>query len=229
VHGCTLNRKQNNTKGRVPLSGLALAPRPLSFCLLARTVTAARRHTTRKTGTFMNLRLGQKANSVALAGALCALLSSGAAHAQGTVSVTPTVTNNGTLFLYSYSVTNATSNELAIVSFASLVGSDVTNTAAPTGFFTSYDSGNGLISFAPDQSGTGTFAPNSTVSGFTFNSPFAATPVQFSALDTSGNTITGTTLAPAPEPGALVTLTAGAFVLGLCAVRARRRASVSAS
>lgn len=229
MHGCTFNRKHNDIKGRTSFSGLPGVFGALSFCLLALTVAADCRRTLRNTGMIMTLRPGQTAKSVALAGALCALLSSGAARAQGTVSVTPTVTGGGALFHYSYTVTNATAEELAIVSFPTLGNAAVTNTAAPAGFFTSYDSGNGFISFAPDQSGTGMFAAGSTVGAFTFDSPFGAVPTQFSALDVSGNEITGTTLAPAPEPSALATLTAGGLALGLCAVRARRRASVSAS
>lgn len=174
------------------------------------------------------MRVLSRTAHAATAGALCVLLFSGTARAQGTVSITPTVTGGGSaLFHYSYTVTNNTSTELAIVSFQSLFGSAVTNTAAPAGFFTSYDSGNGFISFAPDQSGTGSFAPNSTVGAFTFDSPFAATAVPFSAMDIGGTEITGTTLAPAPEPGVLAPLAIGALGLGLLGVRARRRASAS--
>lgn len=125
------------------------------------------------------------------------------------VSVTPTITFSMTtgLFTYSYSVTNGSTNTLAIISFGAQPTGTITvqNLSAPTGFLATYDSGNGFISFLEDNNpGTPqTFAPGSTIAPFVFNSPFAPGNTTFQALDVNGNTFTGITQAPIPEPGTL--------------------------
>lgn len=155
---------------------------------------------------------------------LCGLLA-GSVHAQQ-VTVTPTVTSNGALFDYSYSVFNGAPSEIGVISFQTLDNVQaVTSPAAPPGFLTSFDDGNGFISFGqdtdPDTSQS--FAPDSTVAPFTFTSRFAPGQVAFEAFDVDGNRYVGTTLAPAaaPEPNALLVF--GTGVLGLSLIAARRR------
>jgi uncharacterized protein (DUF2141 family) len=189
----------------------------------------------------MNLRPGQKAKSVALAGALCALLSSAAAHAQTTgtltvISPTPTVSADQSLFNYFY-IVNYTSpdagvTDLADVEFQVAPNTQITNLGASTGFFTAYDPGNGFVTFLEDSNPATPQTFSNTSATFSFSSPLGPTVVPYDGMD-GVTTYNGTLLAPglaaAPEPSALVSLTAGAFVLGLCAVRARRRAPLSAS
>lgn len=142
-----------------------------------------------------------------LAGVLCALAAPGTVRAQ--VSVTPTVTGNFPLFTYSYSVVNLTPLDLAIISVDMLANPlAVQNPVAPPGFLISFDPGFGTLFFLEDADPLTlpTFAPGSTVSGFTFQSPFGPTAGSFNALDINGNSFTGQTLAAAtvPEPGTLL-------------------------
>ncbi len=241
MHGCTFNRKQNDIKGHALFFGLPGVFGALSFCLLALTVAADCRRTLRNTGIIMTLRPGQTAKSVALAGAVCALFSPGAVHAQtGTLTVfspAPTVSAGTSLFNYFY-VVNYTSpdaglTDLAYVEFQAAPNAQLTNLAASPGFFTTYDPGNGFVTFLEDNDPATpqTFAANSPVS-FSFSSPFGPTAVPYDGTDGVTN-YNGTLLAPglaaAPEPGTWATLAAGVFGLGLLGIRARRRASVSAS
>ncbi len=161
----------------------------------------------------------------------------GSASASLAVLVTPTVTLNLGIYTYSYSVFNGGSNDLAIVSFAATPAAPFTvqNLTAPTGFISTFDSGNGLISFLEDNSSATpqTFAPSSTVSPFTFTSTFAPRSTVFEALDILGNTFTGSTLAPSarsvPE--------SGPGIFGLCVLMAlpgfsqllRRRSSLQSA
>ncbi len=164
---------------------------------------------------------------LAAAGALGALLLAGTARAQ--VLVTPTITSTGSLFNYSYSVTNLTATDLVVVNLNGLpqVSGAITNLTAPTGFqFQPYDSGVGIASFLADSA---TFAPGSVIGGFSFTSAFAPSTVTFDTLDLDGNATTGTTLAPVasaapvPEAGTLVSLGAGLLLLtAFTAVRRRR-------
>ncbi len=186
-------------------------------------------------------RPGQKAKSVALAGALCALFSAIPAHAQGTgalfvLSPAPTVSTDGTLFNYFY-VVNYTSpdngmTDLADVEFQVAPNAQLTNLAASTGFFTAYDSGNGFVTFLEDNNPATPQTFSNTSATFSFSSPLGPTVVPYDGMD-GVTTYNGTLLAPglaaAPEPGTLVSLAAGVLGLGLLAVRARRRAAVSAS
>ncbi len=173
------------------------------------------------------------AGPLALAGALGALFSAGAARAQ--VSILSNVqTTNGTLFNYSYSVTNAslTGQDFPVITFAapSLAGG-LTNLSAPTGFQISFDPGvpgGGLVSFLEDSQ-----MFSSTPAVFSFTSAFAPTLTPFQAVgfDAAGNSITssGTVSAPAPVPEAstLVSLAAGVLLLTFCAVRRRRAVCIS--
>lgn len=183
-------------------------------------------------------RPSQPAKTMALAGAICALFSPGVVHAQaaGTLTVfspAPTVSADQPLFNYFYVVNymspDAGMTDLAFVEFQVAPNAQLTNLAASPGFFTAYDPGNGFVTFLEDNNSAmpQTFAANSPVS-FSFSSPFGPTTVPYDGTD-GVTTFNGTLLAPVPEPASLVSLAAGAFGLGLLAVRARRRASVSAS
>jgi hypothetical protein len=150
------------------------------------------------------------------------------------VAVQPTITFNTTtgLFTYSYSVANNTSNTLAIISFGTSPAGPTTvqNLTSPMGFSASYDTGNGFVSFFEDSSsGTPqTFAPGSTTSAFVFTSAFAPGTTTFQALDITGNTFTGVTQAPIPEPG-VVSLLALAVPAGAFLVYRRRKAERAAA
>ncbi len=158
-------------------------------------------------------------------GALGALLLAGTARAQ--VLVTPTVTTNGSLFNYSYSVTNLTATDLLVVNLNGLpqVDGAITNLTAPTGFiFAPYDPGVGIASFLANDVN---FTPGDTIGGFSFTSAFAPSTVSFDTLDLNGDATTGTTLAPTaapvPEASTLVSLGAGLLLLtAFTAVRRRR-------
>ncbi len=170
------------------------------------------------------------AGPLALAGALGALFSAGAAHAQ--VSILSNVqSTNGTLFSYSYSVTNPSTSgtDFPIITLAAPpFAGGVTNLVAPTGFQISFDPGTsagGLVSFLED---TQTFS--STPAVFSFDSAFAPTVSQYQAVgfDSSGNGIMsgGSVLTPVPEASTLVSLGAGLVMLTFVAAR-RRRSAVS--
>jgi hypothetical protein len=125
------------------------------------------------------------------------------------VTLTPVVTFNIStgVFTYSYSVMNGSSNSLAIISFGARPTGALTvqNLSSPMGFAASYDSGNGFVSFFEDNNPATPqmFAPGSTVSPFTFTSMFGPGTTTFEALDVAGNTFTGVTQAPIPEPSVL--------------------------
>jgi hypothetical protein len=161
------------------------------------------------------------------------LLTPIAARAQ--VSLTSNVTFNAglSLFTYTYSVTNnlpvlppdpldplTVPNTLAFVdlSVPALAGAVLLNPATfPTGFQIVFDPGLGLVSFLEDLEDPlaptpQSFAPQTTVGGFTFNSPFGPQGTSFMAtVLPNGNTISGTTLGPSviPEPGTLTLLAVG--------------------
>ena len=167
------------------------------------------------------------AGSLVLAGALGVLFSAGAARAQ--VSILSNVqTTDGTLFNYSYSVTNAslTQDFYAINIAAPSLAGGLTSLSAPTGFKIAFDPGvpgGGLVTFLEDSQ---TFS--STPAVFSFSSAFGPTVTQFGAvgIDGSGNSLTasGTVIAPQPVPEAstLVSLGAGVLLLTFSVVRRRR-------
>ena len=166
------------------------------------------------------------ADTLVLAGALGVLFSAGAARAQ--LGIASNVqTKNGTLFNYSYSVTNSSTSgqDFPVISFAApSQAGGLTNLTAPMGFQIAFDPGvpgGGLVSFLEDSQ---TFS--STPAVFSFDSTYGPTLAQFQAvgLDSVGNSITssGTVLAPVPEAGTMVSLGAGLLLLCFCAVRRRR-------
>ena len=149
------------------------------------------------------------------------------AQALQSVLVPSTVTGNGTTgYTYNYSVMDATTMELAIVTVPTATNSALTNLIAPTGFEITYDSGNGLVSFAEDndQTTTQTFAAGSTVAGFSFTSLNAPGTVTFDALDVSANDYTGTTTSAVPEPTSTALLLVGVTLVGGFLIRRRSAA-----
>ena len=88
------------------------------------------------------------------------------------------------------------------------------------GFQTTYDTVSSRVNFIWDSDDftPQTFAPNSTVSGFSFTSPVGPGQVQFTASDVNED-FTGFTTAPVPEPSVML--------LGLTVLPAllRRRSS----
>ena len=141
--------------------------------------------------------------------------------ATAAVTLTPTSTfNAGTnRFTYTYSVMNSgTPDPLIQVTFPVSPAAALMGITAPAGFKITYDTVGARVNFLEDDSvfTTQSFAPNSTVSGFSFNSPVGPGSVQYVASDEFTD-FTGTTTAPVPEPSVLV--------LGLAAIPAflRRR------
>ncbi|MEP6809065.1 MAG: hypothetical protein ABI992_02390 [Chthoniobacterales bacterium] len=156
--------------------------------------------------------------------------------ASAQVLVTPVVTfNMGTgIYTYTYSVTNNSANTLAIISFGASPAAAFTiqNLSSPMGFLSTYDSGNGLISFLEDNNPATlqSFAPGTTVSPFSFTSTFGPGAATFQALDIFGNTFTGVTQAPVPEPGVLALCMLAIPTLGILLFRRKvRSATVSVS
>ena len=161
---------------------------------------------------------------------LCVLTLPSAAHAEP-IMLNPTITNLGNgLFSYQYSVTNTAPFGFSTVSILNLptVGNAVQNLMAPAGFNAFFDPGLGELDFVED---TQSFAAGSTVSGFSFISPFAPGVTIFTALRLDENfnpiTVQGTVLAPqnapaaVPEPATLMLLATG--LAGIAAKVRRRR------
>ena len=160
------------------------------------------------------------------AGLLCLLALAGAARAQ--VGVTAAVTYDGMLYHYDYSVINGLPNDpnnvLAIVTVGA---TGVQNLMAPTGFVANFDPGLNLLSFLEDADPATpqTFAPGTTVTGFTFDTPTPQLLTAFEALDAAGQPHNGQTIF-VPEPGTLA-LALAAVPGGLFLIRRRRIAAAS--
>ena len=142
------------------------------------------------------------------------------AHAQ--VSLDSTVTPFGAAYLYDYSVVNNSAEALALTSLTVVSGPNALfNFNAPVGFLIDFDSGLGLVSFLEDNDPltTGSFAPGSTVSGFSFSSNFASGQTPFTAIGSdSGTVFQGNTLgpkgsSPVPEVNSLFALCSGLLPL----------------
>lgn len=167
-----------------------------------------------------NLRSSVCLSAVALFG----VLSLGAASAQ--VTLTPTTVLIGSLYTYNYSVFNGSPETLAITTLnLGGISSGLTGLTAPLGFGIDFDSNLNLVSFFEDSDPATlqTFAPGSTVSGFSFISPFAPTSVGFESLSELGNTFTGTTLGPVAVPEAGTTALFLSLTTGMSAFLVRRR------
>lgn len=73
-----------------------------------------------------------------------------------------------------------------------------------------------------------TFAPGSTISGFSFSILFAPGPAAFDTQDIAANATSGTTRGPVgvvPEQGTLASFGVGGALLAAAAVRRRRAKS----
>ena len=150
------------------------------------------------------------------------LISCTAAFA-GTITAVPTLTMNGALFHYNYTITNTTGNELTVLDIAVSKGaSTIQNLAVPAGFSKAFDSVLGLVSFLENSSTFGSVP----ISGFVFDSPIApgATSFNGTLLDSNFNVVTlgGPTTGPAvPEPGNFPILSA-IFCIAVFACNRRR-------
>ena len=151
-----------------------------------------------------------------------------ACDANAQVTVPSTVTFGMGIYDYSFSVMNNGSMfDLAIVNIPVGAGANPFGFLAPTGFGISFDPGPSIVSFFEDADllTPQTFAPGSTVGMFSFSSSVAPAAVTFEALDAVGNSFTGTTQSPVPEPAAFTFL--GVAVLGLLTRRNRRMLSLN--
>ncbi len=178
------------------------------------------------------LRTQQYAQFLGLAALLYTLVPN-SAHA-ASLTVTPTTTSENGLFHYDYTISNDTSNDFLLVTIDVAAQPDaIQNLVTPTGFFSNFDAGLGLLDFAGQES-TG-FTAGSTFTGFEFDSPLQPRASSFTALRLDANenplTLTGRTPAPVPEPSStagLVALVPGFFILRRFSAR-RRKAIVPAS
>ncbi len=151
--------------------------------------------------------------------AVCALALTTSARAD--VSVSETITSApGSLFQYNYTVANNTPDDIFILTLGNLpTGPNaVQNLAYPAGFQATYDSGLNLVSFLPDLGSSSVFAAGTTLSGFSFQSPYKPLGTTFDTLSLNGE-VTGNVT---PEPGAFPLL-CGVLATGLAF---RRRARV---
>ena len=123
-------------------------------------------------------------------------------------------------YTYNYSVTNSDSlEEIIQVTFPVSTAADLMGITAPTGFKLTYDTIGARVNFVWDDDDftMQTFAPNSTVSGFSFTSPVGPAQSPFIASDISQD-YTGFTAAPVPEPSVLIL----ALLAPLAMLRRRR-------
>ncbi len=150
-------------------------------------------------------------------------------HAKAAAILTGSATFNTASndYTYSYSVMNSgTLDDLVLISIPAFSPLGVTGMFAPSGFSLTYDMSQNWVNLMEDGSilTLETFAPGSTVGGFSFNSRTAPGLVDFLAYDASGTEFTGSVTAPVP---AQVPEPAGALLAALAATGAalrRRRA-----
>jgi len=165
--------------------------------------------------------------SVCLAAAGAAALGLGSAKAQVSVLGSANFDIGTGIYTYSYAVFNGGLFELALVDVEVATASALMSLTAPTGFDISYDPGLGIVSFFEDteESTLQTFSPSSFNGLFSFTSLLAPDAAPFEALDVTGETYSGTTLAPlVPEPGSVALLS---LALLAPAALSRRRAATA--
>ena len=156
---------------------------------------------------------------------LSVLATAGVTRAAVTLSGSSSFNVGTSRYTYSYSVINSgTADELIQVTFPVSSSAALLGLTAPVGFQTTYDTVASRVNFIWDSDDftPQTFAPNSTVSGFSFTSPVGPGTVPFVASDVNED-FTGFTTAPVPEPSV--------FLLGLTALPAltRRRRTAASS
>lgn len=125
-------------------------------------------------------------------------------------------------YTYSYSVMNSSDTfDGVLVSIPAFAPLGITNIMAPMGFTLTYDPSQMWVNLQEDGSiiTPETFAPMTTVSGFSFRSTAMPGAGIYSAFDASGLEFNGSASAPVPEPSGLLL---GALV-GLGAFCRRRR------
>lgn len=144
-------------------------------------------------------------------------------NSRAAVTVNSNVSLSSGVYTYSYSVTNSgTIFDLATIDIPFAAGAVIGNLSAPTGFGIISDGVPvNLISLFEDSdvSTLATFAPNTTIETFSFQSSTPPSLVTFSALDVNGDTYTGTTQSAVPEPSSLLFL--ASTVLPILASRRR--------
>ena len=143
--------------------------------------------------------------------ALCAI---GSARAQ--LIIGPSVTASAGMFHYSYSVTNATDTDVAIVTLGGLfrANNTVQNLMSPAGFGALFDPGLSLLSFFED---TQTFTAGTTSGLFAFDSSYAPGTGTYEAVNIAGNLLVGSMLVPSsavPEPSTTAAI-GGLLLIGL--------------
>jgi hypothetical protein len=141
--------------------------------------------------------------------------------AQAQLIVQSSVSPSGGMFRYEYQISNQTSADFSIVTLGGLVpqAATVQALASPAGFLASFDSGLGLLSFIE---GTQPFLAGLTSGTFSFESPYAAGPGTFEAIDIMGGAALGQVAfvpaAAVPEPSTYA-LIGALLLLGLAARR----------
>lgn len=143
--------------------------------------------------------------------------------ARADLTLTPSVTFDGTKYTYAYTIDNTvtpSAENVLLVNINTVAGTDaIFDVTAPTGFQAIYDSGLGIVSFLGD---TQTFDIGTSFSGFSYDSLLPSGEVTFDTLSDMGNQTFGTTVGAVPEPGSVALLTA---MLGTGAFVARRRSA----
>jgi hypothetical protein len=141
--------------------------------------------------------------------------------AQAAVVVTANVTFNAAtnLYRYAYSVQNTSAvDDVVLVSIPTMSVLGVSSIANPEGFSLTYDPSQMWVNLIEDSNiiTPQTFAPGSTVAGFSYDSASAPGFVTYQAFDASGAEFSGETQSAVPEPSA-------ALLCGLVAVPFMRR------
>ena len=144
--------------------------------------------------------------------------------ARSAVTISSDVSFSSGIYTYSYNITNfGTVFDIATIDLPIAPGVVITNLSAPAGFGIISDQVPvSLVSLFEDSdpSTTASFAPNSTIGTFSFQSSTPPSLVTFSALDVNGDTYTGLTQSAVPEPSSMLFL--ASTLLPILASRSRR-------
>jgi hypothetical protein len=129
------------------------------------------------------------------------------------IAVTPTVTPEGSLYEYDYSIINNSGDYMPVLDITVAPGTAILDLTAAPGFDDAYDPVLGLVSFLEN---TNVFGPTA-LSGFIFESPLSPGTTTFDAtlldanfnVSTAGGPTIGPVAASTPEPGYLPLLACG--------------------